>query len=206
DSPRKNRFIGAIQAHDNVAKACNDYGIPPSTGYDLWNKFLETGTTSNRPRSGRPSKLDEAGKAEVVRKVVQSRRKAFQEIGNEMMPPVGEKIIRNACDEQGYHRCVAKKVPYLDKEKKRKRLAWENRMKGMTEEDWNNVAWSDEAYVCLGESKGRVWVTRRLGEELLDECCVPVLTQPAIRCMTWGSIMKGVKGPLVILEYPGGKG
>ncbi|KAJ7197548.1 hypothetical protein GGX14DRAFT_574020 [Mycena pura] len=72
--------------------------------------------------------------------------------------------------------------------------------------DWEDVAWSDEAYVCLDDKKGRVWVTRRPGEELLDECCVPTVPQSPIRVMVWGIIMKNAKGPLLTLEYPGGRG
>ena len=30
--------------------------------------------------------------------------------------------------------------------------------------------------------------------------------QSSIRVMVWGCIMNGQKGPLVVLEYPGGKG
>lgn len=97
-------------------------------------------------------------------------------------------------------------MPYLSNLAKEKRLAWAKEFRNFLMEDWANVAWSDEAYMVLGENKGRVWVTRRTGEELLDECCVPKLMQSSVCCMIWGSIMKGVKGPLVILEYPGGKG
>ncbi|KAE9398640.1 hypothetical protein BT96DRAFT_749155, partial [Gymnopus androsaceus JB14] len=48
-------------------------------------------------------------------------------------------------------------------------------------------------------------VTHRIGEELEDDCLVPAFKQSSIRVMVWGCIMKGKKGPLVVLEYPGGK-
>ena len=71
----------------------------------------------------------------------------------------------------------------------------------MRAEDWANIAWSDEAYFVMGKNKGRIWVTRRAGEDLLDECCIPQLTQLSVWCMVWALIMEGVKGPMVILEY-----
>ncbi|KAF9477900.1 hypothetical protein BDN70DRAFT_774423, partial [Pholiota conissans] len=49
-------------------------------------------------------------------------------------------------------------------------------------------------------------VTRRPGEELLDCCVVPTFKQSSVWVMVWGCIMKGWKGPLIVLEYPGGKG
>ncbi|KAJ7223803.1 hypothetical protein C8J57DRAFT_1094172 [Mycena rebaudengoi] len=73
-------------------------------------------------------------------------------------------------------------------------------------ENGKNIGWSDEAYVCLDDKKGRVWVTWKPGEELLDECCVPVLPQNPICAMVWGVIAKGFKGPLIVLQYPSGKG
>jgi len=51
-----------------------------------------------------------------------------------------------------------------------------------------------------------VYVTQRPGEECLEECLVPIFKQSSICVMVWGCIMEGVKGPLVVLEYPGGRG
>ena len=76
----------------------------------------------------------------------------------------------------------------------------------MSDSDWENVAWSDEAYVGLDDKKGHIWVTRKAGEEYLDEWCVGSVPQSPVRLMVWAIIMKGAKGPLIILEYPGGKG
>ena len=45
-----------------------------------------------------------------------------------------------------------------------------------------------------------------MGEEYLDECLVPTFKQLPVHIMVWGCIMEGRKGPLVVLEYPGGKG
>ncbi|KAF9476438.1 hypothetical protein BDN70DRAFT_762689, partial [Pholiota conissans] len=49
-------------------------------------------------------------------------------------------------------------------------------------------------------------VTRRADEAYREECLVPTFKQSPIRVMVWGCIMDGKKGPLVVLDYPGGKG
>jgi len=207
DSPRKNRFIGAVQTHGNVRRAARDHDIKPSTAHSLWHKFQATGSTKNRPRSGRPSTFLQPEKAIIVDYAREHRRKPFREIANEITPTVSEGSIRNILAEDGYHRRVAKTVPYRSDETKRKRLAWAKEQgKKMTGADWHDIAWSDEAYIHLDDKFGRVWVTRRPGEELLDECCVPKVPQSPIRIMVWGIVMKGAKGPLVVLEYPGGRG
>ena len=51
-----------------------------------------------------------------------------------------------------------------------------------------------------------VWVTWAVDEEFDEDCVVPTFKQSPLRVMLWGCIMKGRKGPLVVLEYLGGWG
>jgi hypothetical protein len=73
-------------------------------------------------------------------------------------------------------------------------------------EDFSRVIYSDEAYIVLGDNKGPVWVTRSPEEVYDNSCVVPRFKQSSLRIMVWGCILRGRKGPLVILEYPGGRG
>ena len=107
---------------------------------------------------------------------------------------------------EGYHQHVARKVPYLTKVQKTKRVHWAHLYKDYTLRNWEDVIWSDECYVHLGNDRGRVYVTRCPDEEYHEDCLVPTFKQSAVRVMVWGCIMKGRKGPLIVLEYPGGKG
>ncbi|KAE9382972.1 hypothetical protein BT96DRAFT_764151, partial [Gymnopus androsaceus JB14] len=81
--------------------------------------------------------------------------------------------------------------------------AWAKEKKGY---DWEKVIWSDECYIYLDDSNGQVFVTRRADEEYEEDCLIPTFKQSSLRVMVWACIMKGKKGPLVVLEYPGGKG
>lgn len=49
-------------------------------------------------------------------------------------------------------------------------------------------------------------MTRTKDKEFDEDCLVPTFKQSNIWIMVWGCIMKGRKGPLVALEYPGGQG
>jgi hypothetical protein len=73
-------------------------------------------------------------------------------------------------------------------------------------QDWGQVAFSDECYIYLGDSHGRTYVTRQPNKHLKEECLVLTFKRSLVSIMVWGVIMSGQKGPLVILEYPGGKG
>ena len=76
----------------------------------------------------------------------------------------------------------------------------------MEDEDWQQVIFSNECYIYLGDTQGCIFVTQWVDEVLLDECLVPTFKQSSVHIMVWGCIIEGRKGPLVVLEYPRGKG
>lgn len=49
---------------------------------------------------------------------------------------------------------------------------------------------------------GTVWVTRRPGEEYLEDCLVPKFPR-LTTVMVWGAIYRDLKGPLVIWDGSG---
>lgn len=97
-------------------------------------------------------------------------------------------------------------MPFLTKKHKRDRKVWGMELKKYTDEDWETTIWSDECYVLVGDQKGTIYVTRTADEKYDEDCVIPRFTQSDLRVMVWGCIMKNDKGPLVVLEYPGGKG
>jgi hypothetical protein len=135
------------------------------------------------------------------------RRKPFSEIANQTKPKISKGTIRNILAQRGYHRHVAKKVPYLTRAHRRERLAWAQVCKAHAVLGiWQKKIWSDECYIYLGDNRGRIFVTHHPGEEFHNNCCVPKFAQSTVHVMVWACIMKGRKGPLVVLEYPGGRG
>jgi hypothetical protein len=130
----------------------------------------------------------------------------FAEVANVSGLGVSASTVHNVMAEAGYHRRVAKKVPYLTKRHKQARMYWAWKYRKWAMEDWGRVAFSDECYIYLGDRHSRIYVTRRSDEQLEEDCLVPTFKQSSVRIMVWGVVMSGQKGPLVILEYPGGKG
>ena len=202
----KNRLIGAVEAGESVAKAAARLGLSDSTARDIIKKFEKNGNTENEQRSGRPQKLTNADKRHLIRTARKQRRTPFAELGNQLRLNITDTTIRNVLKGAGYHRRVARKVPLLTKKHKKARMSWARLYKPLTCQQWSKIIWSDEAYIYLGDDRGRIFITRRADEEFLDECLVPTFKQSPIRVMVWACIMEGKKGPLLVLEYPGGKG
>jgi hypothetical protein len=73
-------------------------------------------------------------------------------------------------------------------------------------EEFSAVAFSDECYIYMDDCHGRIYVTRRDDEEWDEDCLVPTFKQSSVHIMIWACIVRGQKGPLVVLQYKGGKG
>jgi len=128
---------------------------------------------------------------------------SYKEIGNQVEPHLSAGSICNHLASQGYHRRLARRVPYLTKGQRRKRLEWARKVRGF---EWDKVIWSDESYIYLDDTRGRIYVTRQDNEIFQEDCLILTFKQSSICVMVWGCIMQGRKGPLVVLEYPGGRG
>ncbi|ESK91879.1 transposable element tc1 [Moniliophthora roreri MCA 2997] len=143
---------------------------------------------------------------QVVKIAMQNWRKPFKNIGKEVEPQLSAETVHEVLAEKGYHCHVAWKVPLLSGLARKKCLNWAMDYWSMTFEQWGDIAWSDEVYIMLGESPGQIFVTCHTGEAFDNECCIPCFKQSSVRCMVWSLIIRGMKGPLVILEYLRGKG
>ena len=206
DSPKKNWLIGALLARKGLHEAAQMTDFKKSTAADIWKWYQQTGSTKNCPRSGHLRVVTDHLKQQITNAAKKSQQQPFQEIANNLEPQISDATIRNVLAKEAYHWCVARKVPYLTIVQKIKQVHWARLYKDCTLRNWEDVIWSDECYVYLSNDRGRVYVTHCTDEEYDKDCLVPTFKQSAVHVMVWGCIMKGQKDPLIVLEYPGGKG
>ncbi|CAK5262134.1 unnamed protein product [Mycena citricolor] len=202
----KNQFVGAMTVEPNIKKHAAAHGIPYETARKIWRKYQETGSIENLLLSGRPKKITPAVEKKIAKTARAIRRMPFEDIGNQMDPRISARSVGRVLDKEGLHRRVARVVPYLTEDHKAARLAWAERLASKTDRQWAWVIWSDECYIHLDGGAQRVWVTRTSEEVYDQDCLVPRFKQSPIRVMVWGCIAHDWKGPLIVLEYPGGRG
>jgi hypothetical protein len=130
----------------------------------------------------------------------------FAEIAQNVEPWISQQTVGNILHKHGYHWRVARKVPFLTKAHKAARRRRARANKEMLSKDWAWVIWSDECYCYQGDTHEWIYVTRRADEEYEEGCVSPTFKQSSLHVMVWGCIIRGQKGPLVVLEYPGGRG
>lgn len=85
-------------------------------------------------------------------------------------------------------------------------MHWVQQYKSFMTENWAHTIWSDKCYIYLGDSCSCIFITQCANEEFDKNCLVPTFKQSSVCVMVWDCIMEGRKGPLIVLEYPGGKG
>jgi hypothetical protein len=114
--------------------------------------------------------------------------------------------VQKVLDHHGYHRRLAQKKPYLKQHHRDARNEWAKYRKDFEPEYFAYTIFSDECYVCLDDKGNHVFVTRWADEEFHDNRLLATVKQSPIRIMLWGCIISGRKGPLLVLDCPGGRG
>ena len=91
--------------------------------------------------TGRPRKTNPRLVRNLVRTAKTHRRTPFRELGKLVETPLSESTVRRALDDVGYHRRVAKHVPYLTKDQKKARQAWAKQQEGRGVNTRNTGEW-----------------------------------------------------------------
>lgn len=98
------------------------------------------------------------------------------------------------------HGRVARKLPYVSKANIAKRMQFYLRHVFMPPAYWNRVLWTDESMIRLRCSNGRIYVLRKVGEELHYKCTRPSLKNFEQGVMVWGCLSSYGVGKIVILD------
>ena len=122
-----------------------------------------------------------------------ARRMALEEIPEHLGLSISERTVRRILRSEGYGRYVARAKPYLSPAQKLKRLEFALKYRYWREE-WKRVIFSDEAAMQNGDTSFHV--TRKAGEEYLDECLQPKFKKLE-GTMVWAAITYGGKTELI---------
>ena len=120
DTPTKNRIVGYASATGNAAEAGHKENVDPRTAQRICKCFKETHSTARKQGSGRPTKLTDQDQREIVRNARKNRRITLRELRNQATANISTSTVRRVLADKGYHRRVAKKVPYLTRSYQKK--------------------------------------------------------------------------------------
>lgn len=206
DTPTKNQVIGARLSGAKISEIAQMFGMPWSSVNDIWKRYLRSGTTYNALRCGRPLKASPRMCRRIVRTVKKDRRLPLPEVAKLLSPKLSARTIRRALAREGIHRRKARRAPYLTEEHRKMRMGWAQAFRLWNMDQFKHIIFSDECYIHIGGSPGAVYVSRTPEEADLQECYAPRFQQSPVKIMVWACVMFGCKGPIAVLDYPGGKG
>ncbi len=186
----KKRIVALHKDGVGYKKIAKTLKLSCSTVAKTIQRFNRTGSTQNRPRHGRPKKLNAHAQHHIQRLCLGNRRMSAASIAAEVEgvggQPVSARTIRHTLHQIGLHGCRPRRKPLLKMmpKKARKQFAKDKQTKDM--DYWNHVLWSDETKINLFGSDGvkRVW--RQAGEEYKDKCVLPTVKHGGGSVMVWG--------------------
>ena len=95
---------------------------------------------------------------------------------------------------------MKKKRPFLSLRHGKQRLAFAQKYKEWTVEDWKRVVWSDESKINKFGSDGRAWVWKQKGEGLIDREVQGTVMFGGGNIMVWGCMGWNGVGQLAEVE------
>ena len=81
---------------------------------------------------------------------------------------------------------VARSKPFLRLTNKRKWYVWAKKYKNYTLENWKKVLFTDESQFVIHGNKRRLYVRRRHGERLLNQCLKSTIKHGGGNIQVWG--------------------
>jgi transposase len=164
----------------------------------LWNKFNETGQTKDRRRSGRPKKLQERDKREILREVARNPMQSIPQIKehynstrNAQNQIQNMTISRLLTENHLISRRVSKKWKISPKNMKL-RVKWAKDHLNWSSENWQRVFFTDESRIQNHSGIKRIRI--RKGQEIPSSSYVQS-NRWDVSVMVWGYISStGIKG------------
>jgi transposase len=157
-----------------------------------------------RSRSGRKKTLTE-GEIKVIQAEVEKNRgisgpKLSEYVKREIKKNISPKTAKRYIKLEGFKAATARRVPFISKINKEKRLSFAQKYILEPIEFWKRIIWTDETKLNLYSSDGKTWVWRRSGEALNENVTTKTIKHNGGGIILWGSVSYGGVGKLVQIE------
>ena len=207
----RERAVGRLIAGDNARNIANDMHVHISTIYRLENRLGLTGTTADRPRSGRPRQTTARQDRVIVRQHLanpfQTARSTADNTLGRNNRPICDRTVANRLRERGLVCRRPARGPVLTPRHRQARQQWAQQHLNWTWRRWQHVVFTDESRFCLYHADGRVRVWRRARERFHNACVLERNPHGGPGLMIWGGIgINQRMGPVFFVNIGPGRG
>jgi len=187
---QRNLAIGNLQAGIPVQQVARSFGVHRTTIARLWNRFQQTGSGADLPRTGRPRVTTAAQDRFIVRQHTQNPFQTATETA--MNLPAGNQVtsqtVRNRLRNVGL-RCRRPLVGVvLTPLHRAARLQWSRIHGNWPRQRWLNVLFTDESRFLMNRADGRQRVYRRVNQRYQPNCIRQVDRFGGGGVMVWAGI------------------
>ena len=174
----------------------------------IYKRAKETGTPSNRKRTGRPVTFTNADKQELIAFVTRDRRTrrlSWEEIVAEMGYACSPQTVMRVMESMGYHKRMARKEPNMCPSNRALRVQWAREHLSWTHEEWKRVLWTDQTPLSTAgfghRPSGCRWVIRKPGEEDHPDCVddAPDRLEGQPSRIVWAAFCESIKSEPVYI-------
>ena len=170
----------------------------------LLERFQATGSTDERPRSGRPrctnQRQDRFLHIAALRQRTTNATRLRQEMRRAANFNISRQTVRNRLHEFGLRSRVAVVCLPLTPAHRQARRAWCRRQQRWTRQQWGRVLFTDESRFTLTNNDARERVWRRPGERFVDACVRQHDRHGGGSVMVWGGIHLHGRTPLHLVQ------
>lgn len=168
------------------------------------NRFKGESNLKSAKRSGRPRKLTERERVQVVRKVkvdpkitsTQLAANIKEDFGKDVHP----KTVRRMLHEAGYNSRVARRKPLISATNRKKRMSYAKQFGNEPCSFWDQVLFSDESKFNIFQSDGHSRVWRKPNTAYNEKNLKPTVKYGGGGVMVWGCMSAAGVGELVFIE------
>jgi len=155
----------------------------------IWQRFLDTGSTNDRPKSGRQPKASERERICLCRyskaNLFAIARQMYEEVGGPSAISIS--TLKRYLGNEGLFEQVSIKKPLLTKPNIQKRIAWCKGYSNYIDQDWKEVIFSDEVRISM-HSTCRRYVRRRIGHSLKFQYVTKTVKYGGKSILLWRAI------------------
>lgn len=191
--------------NSEVIRECSKKGFDVSSGEvsKIYKLYKETGRVcTNKVRSGRPRKLSKADSRYLCQ---QSKRNRFMTAKDLAHVPlfqsrnISPRTISRELNKNGLKARALISKPKISEKNMRVRLKFCKAHKSWSDEEWENIAFSDES-TLFSEKTGKVYIRRTIKEKNMPLFAPKETHHGGKEVLVWGYITSNGVGPLVRVE------
>ena len=194
---------GRLQAGQRQADVAHALNVSQSTISRLWNRFRQSGSTADAPRSGRPRVTTPAQDRFIRLRHLRNRFLSAQSTvqalpGNQR---ISRQTVRNRIHGAGLRAYRPYQGNVLTRRHRQARMLWANQHQAWTlRNHWRHVWFSDESRFLLQRHDGRRRVYRRRGERYAAPCVDEAPPRGGGGVTVWGAISNTGRSQLVRVQ------